>query len=276
MVLEPLSKKELEDIFDKTAQDVIRYFLDKMIYMQPELHCDQKELPIQIPKEHIEQWLVQALDVDSVGAGSNSIDILKKGEFGADVKMLSCAIDKNGNLDKNKLSGETSLAQKFKGAGSNLDTLFKNADYDIIVDEWKEILKNKYSNVQEDIKNIYYFILLRANKTFYLSGIKLNLNKLDNIEANINKSNGNNAVVDKMIDDEYGNIRIYKAKKRMELRLKTSKWVEEDKVIKFEFNTMIPRANLRDIVKNNKLNKHKKQIYREVTHNGKFKFFNWK
>lgn len=276
MVLEPLSKQELESIFDTTAQEVIRYFLDKMIYMQPELHYDQKESPIQIPKEHIEQWIVQALDVDSVGAGSNCLDVLKKGEFGADVKMLSCTIDNNGNLDKIKLSGETSLAQKFKGVGADLDTLFKNEEYDIIVNEWKDILKNKYNDILKDIKNIYYFILLRAGKTFYLCGIKLKLDELNNVKANITQSNTNNVVVDNMLDNEYGNIRVYKAKKRMELRLKAYKWVEEDKVIKFKFTTMTPRVNLREMVKNKKLDKHKRQIYRKVIQNGKFKFFNWK
>ena len=75
-----------------------------------------------------------------------------------------------------------------------------------------------------------------------------------------------------MIDKKYANVRIYKAKKRMELRLNTSQWIEEDKMIKFEFNTLIPRANLRKIVKEGKLEKHKKSVYKKVIKNGKFKF----
>ena len=52
----------------------------------------------EIPKEHIEQWFVQALNAQSVGAGSYPVDILMPNQYGADVKMLSCVIDANDNF----------------------------------------------------------------------------------------------------------------------------------------------------------------------------------
>ncbi len=63
--------------------------MNTSLFAQPEVYTDKPSLPIQIPKEHLEQWFVQALQVESVGAGSYPIDILKPNEWGADVKMLS-------------------------------------------------------------------------------------------------------------------------------------------------------------------------------------------
>ena len=55
---------------------------DTSLFAQPEVHKDKESLPIQIPKEHLEQWFVQALQIEAVGAGSYPIDILKKNEWG--------------------------------------------------------------------------------------------------------------------------------------------------------------------------------------------------
>jgi len=55
MIITPLSKRELENIFNNNAQEVLRYFIFKAVLSQPELIPDQHKLPIQIPKEHIEQ-----------------------------------------------------------------------------------------------------------------------------------------------------------------------------------------------------------------------------
>ena len=61
MIITPLLKNELERIFDNNAQEVLRYFIFKAVLSQPELIPGQPKLPIQIPKEHIEQWGVQSL-----------------------------------------------------------------------------------------------------------------------------------------------------------------------------------------------------------------------
>ena len=126
--------------------------MNTSLFAQPEVYRDKPSLPIQIPKEHLEQWFVQALQVEAVGAGSYPIDILKPNEWGADVKMLSCKVDKNSNLT-NGDSGETSLAQKFVGTGISLDDMFKNEQYQDIIDGWTSIWKDKLVSVKSD-KNI--------------------------------------------------------------------------------------------------------------------------
>ena len=87
LVLTPLTIIELKTFFDDDALAVITYFLKKSIVSQPEKLPKQDDLPIHIPKEHIEQWVVQALGATPIGAGSYPVDVITS-DWGADVKML--------------------------------------------------------------------------------------------------------------------------------------------------------------------------------------------
>jgi hypothetical protein len=181
-------------------------------------------LPIQIPKEHLEQWFVQALQVEPVGAGSYPIDILKPNEWGADVKMLSCKIDKDDKLT-NADSGETSLAQKFTGTGINLDDMFSNEKYQEIIDGWISIWQNKLITVknEKNIDTIYYFFFLRGSKNEnYICAFEVDVNKINTtiITQRDNKEDIKQSIFLKgVINENYGNAKIYKAKKRLELKL---------------------------------------------------------
>jgi hypothetical protein len=199
--------------------------MNTSLFAQPEVYEDKKSLPIQIPKEHIEEWFVQALQVEAVGAGSYPIDILKPQEWGADVKMLSCKIDKNHNLT-NGDSGETSLAQKFTGTGISLDDMFKDEKYQDIIDGWTEIWKDKLIKVkiEKNIEKVYYFFFLRgSSKESYICAFEVDTHK---ISTDIISQRDDNSKIDKsiflngIIDKKYGNSKIYKSKKRLELRLK--------------------------------------------------------
>ncbi len=260
-VISPLKETELKKFFDKDSIKVIEYFLKKSMISQPEKVLNQEnDLPIQIPKEHIEQWVVQALGAKPAGAGSYPIDVRTE-EWGADIKMLSCKIDKNGSL-KNSDSGETSLAQKFSddnfGDGNNLDKLFTDKKFDFIWKKWQEIILNKYQKVEDDfgINKIYYFIILRAGTVFHLCGLKVNLSLLETASINNERSTNDSIWIKNFIEDEYGHVKIYKAKKRLELRLKPLKWVNDNLVITFNTNFHQPTANILDLVKNKELDKY--------------------
>jgi hypothetical protein len=257
-VLTPLTNTELKTFFDDKALAVITYFLKKSIISQPEkLPSQVEDLPIQIPKEHIEQWIVQALGAKPLGAGSYPVDVITT-SWGADVKMLSCKLDKNGNL-KNADSGETSLAQKFGdgnfGDDNTLDDLFAQREYEFIWSKWKEILIDKYKKVEDDhgITDIYYFIVLRAGNIFHLCGLKVDLSKLVGTTINDTRSTNDSIWIKEFIEDAYGHIKIYKAKKRLELRLKPKKWVDNDMVISFDTNFKQISADIREKIINNEL-----------------------
>jgi len=235
-ILKPLSKNELNSFFSQYSLKVIQYFMNTSLFAQPEVYKNKESLPIQIPKEHLEQWFVQALQVEAVGAGSYPIDILKPNKWGADVKMLSCKVDKNNNLT-NGDSGETSLAQKFKETGISLDNMFKQEQYQEIINGWTSIWRDKLSNVKIDknIDKIYYFFFLRGStKESYICAFEVNI---DNINTNIiTQRDDNNKIkqsifLNGIIDEKYGNAKIYKAKKRLELRLKPKNLLDNEFLI---------------------------------------------
>jgi hypothetical protein len=231
-ILRPLSEKELNNFFSEYSLKVIRYFMNTSLFAQPEVYKDKASLPIQIPKEHLEQWFVQALQVEAVGAGSYPIDILKVNEWGADVKMLSCKVDKNNNLT-NGDSGETSLAQKFVGTGISLDDMFKKEQYQEIINGWISIWKDKLVKVKTDnnIDNIYYFFFLRGSKKeSYICAFEVDINNINTeiiTQRDENSEIKQSVFLNGVIDAKYGNSKIYKSKKRLELRLKPKNLLDD-------------------------------------------------
>jgi len=231
-ILRPLPKEELNNFFSEHSLKVIQYFMNTSLFAQPEVYQNRNSLPIQIPKEHLEQWFVQALQVEAVGAGSYPIDILKPNTWGADVKMLSCKVDKSDTLT-NGDSGETSLAQKFISTGVSLDDMFKQKQYFKIIDGWIDIWKNKLQKVKVDknIERVYFFFFLRGNKKeSYICAFEVDI---DNISTDIiTQRDEDNQIkqsifLDGIIDKKYGNAKIYKSKKRLELRLKPKKLLDD-------------------------------------------------
>jgi len=250
MVLMPMSRQELGEIFTKRAIMIIQYFLDKAVFAQPEPMPRQKPLPFQAPQEHIEQWLVHALNVRHIGSGSSAVDIFKAGEWGADVKMMSCKMDEETSSVIDADSGETSLAQKFSGTGNDLDTLFRTKEFAKICNGWKAILSEKLKSVLDDtdknIRTVYYFVVLRAGSSLHLCGLKIDPAAIDRVEvsnstieyAENNPGKETNSIwLDGMIDKRYGNVKIYKAKKRMELRLRPINWINDGLTIEFKMKS---------------------------------------
>ncbi|MCB5397652.1 hypothetical protein [Intestinibacter bartlettii] len=249
-MLTPLTKNELLQIFDKIALNVLELCMKKLLISQPERLVGQHPLPIQVPKEHIEQWVVQAIGATPVGAGAYPIDVIKPGEFGADIKMLSCKVNSYGELS-DTTSGETSLAQKFTSAGVDLDTAFAQKNYDAITNDWIEILKAKLNRVTREqcVDKLYYIFILRASTKFHLCAAHININNIDMIATNKDKTTSTSIFLNNVIDDHFGNAKIYKSKKRLELRLKPKYWVDNNHVITFDFSEFIPpMVNLRNLI----------------------------
>lgn len=228
-VLTPIPKARLLALLDPKAREVIRYFIKKSLFSQPEPLPEQAPRAVQVPKEHVEQWFVQALDVMPIGAGSYPVDIYNSDEgWAADVKMLNAGLDSNGNL-KNSYSGEASLGQKFEGAGIDLDNLFANKQFEVIKDAWLGIFAGKVSQVKADypaINNIIYLFILRAGSDFYLVGCDVDTEFIAGVSVADNTT-GKSVFLDNFIESKYGNAKIYKAKKRLELRLRPKTWVKE-------------------------------------------------
>ncbi|WP_253198995.1 hypothetical protein [Clostridium estertheticum] len=266
MVLRPLSLVELKDIFDDTAIKVIEFFIKKSVFSQPERIFGQEHLPIQVPKEHIEQWIVQAIGANPVGAGNYGVDVVKPGVFGADVKMLSCKIDAFGNVT-NSDSGETSLAQNFKDTGISLDQLFQAERYDEIVDGWKKIIQYKLQKVknEQSVDKIYYIFILRAGTSFKLCGMEVDLAEIQNIRPS--HASSSSLFIDNFIDPNYGGVKIYKAKKRMELRLRAKYWVDHNMTLNFNLNFNSEQVSIRELVENKTIYAYEQKLAKSVFFN---------
>lgn len=251
-VINPIDSQDLMGFLDDKAKSILKYFIVKSLFAQPETKIGQPQLPIQVPKEHIEQWFVQALDVKPVGAGSYPIDIYNDREhWGADIKMLNIKLDESGDI-KNSDSGEASLGQKFEGPGVNLDNLFAKGKFEEIKDGWLKLFEDKYLslNGKHSTNEIFFFFILRpgaqqGGADFYFCGGILNLNKLKTVQVS-KRSTAKSVFLDNFIDARFGNTKVYKAKKRLELRLKPKSWLENGKLIKIKTSFTSDPINLRD------------------------------
>lgn len=248
-VLNPMTKEELLDIMDENANDIMKYFIKKSLFSQPEILPEQSSRAAQIPKEHIEQWFVQALGASPSGAGSYPVDIydVDKG-WAADIKMLNASV-LNGKL-ANADSGEASLGQKFKDVGVDLDSLFNTGKFEEIRELWLDIIRKKERKVLEEISgitHIKYLFILRAENSFYLVGCNLDGTKLSDTSVDTNRTTGISVFLHGMIDPDLGNAKIYKSKKRLELRLRPKEWIDRGLFIEFKTDFSPYKADLSQI-----------------------------
>ena len=266
-VLQPLSLDKLKKFFNKKSSDILDYFIKKSIFSQPERRVGQNHLPVHVPKEHIEQWLVQAIWVDSIWAGSYAIDVINRIEkWWADIKMLSAKVDNTWNL-KNTDTWETSLAQKFKETWSDLDSLFHQKKYEVIKTRWLGIFKDKVEEVKKDnsLSNIYYFILIRWWTKLYLLWMEVLLENLKYTSVDFKRTEKKNwnqgrqsVFINWFLNEKYWYTKIYKAKKRLELRLKAKQWYDDNLCLVFGLNIDNEEINFLDELKkeNFDLNKY--------------------
>jgi len=168
--------------------------------------------------------------------------------------MLSAKVDNDWKLTSSD-TGETSLAQKFKETWSNLDILFKNKDFEIIKTEWLWIYNNKLEKVKNDneLENIYYFILIRWGSKLYLLWMEVLLENLKNTEVDIKRTDKKwtqSVFIDWFLEKKYWYTKIYKAKKRLELRLKAKEWYKNNLCLEFNLDVDIEEINFLELIEN--------------------------
>ena len=149
-----------------------------------------------------------------IGNGSTNFDIvIKEKNIGIDVSVLTL----NGNY-----TNEKSIMQNFS-ASSDLDSLFNNKKGEMAVDIFKQKLLEKYEFEEDkddkDEKKIYFLIFICKSKNIYLTCLELNPKNVENMKFSCFTKSCKNITIDNFIDKKYGNVKLYKSKKRLELRL---------------------------------------------------------
>jgi hypothetical protein len=148
-----------------------------------------------------------------IGLGNLKMDVVTKDNEGIDVTCL---------IMKDSESNEKSLFQNFKSSGSNLDTLFNENEDSQAVYLFKNDYLKKLQEVKEkySLTELYILAFISSIDEIHAVCLKINLENIDSVVSGgfLNKNN-KNIIVSNFISSEYGNVKLYKSKKRMELRL---------------------------------------------------------
>ena len=261
MVLEEVKIDELNQIFDVNSKKVFDYLLQRTVISYPEFLPGQNNTALYLEKKQCEQWIVQSLGLKPVGEGSYPIDGIKD-KNGFDVSSLALGQTPKTKKMKNQ-TGEKSLGQKFDDEnfgedGENLDGLFKSKDYDKIISAWRKILKKKWGDTIKDqkLENLYLINLIsyKPEDKMFIFLLKINYEKLDIISED--RRTDKSVWVKNFIDPKIGDAKIYKSKKRLELRLKPIEFIKNKSYLEFKLENKIKSLNLREAFEN-KDNKNK-------------------
>lgn len=157
-----------------------------------------------------EYIVAKSINGKRIGEGNSPIDVINhEKKIGIDVMCLSC----NSNQ-----TNEKSIMQNFTGGGNCLDDIFTNKQFQKGInlykkDYCKKLLKaiNKYK-----IKHLYYLVFISIKNNIYISLFELDITSIINMKF---KKNSNKSIyIDNFIDMKYGETKLYKSKKRLELR----------------------------------------------------------
>jgi hypothetical protein len=176
-------------------------------------YFDELNMSYKISDPKKAEWILSKSINNSklVGNGHNNIDILVDKNIGIDVSVLTL---------NNMYTNEKSIIQNFSHT-TDLDSLFKDLEGEKAVTIFKESFMKKYNAFIEndDKKDIYYIIFICNKQNIYLSCFKLNCDKISTMKFSCFTKSCKNISIDNFIDIKIGNVKLYKSKKRLELRL---------------------------------------------------------
>lgn len=170
-----------------------------------------KKQPTKLDYRTIEELIADGTGGKHVACGNAPIDVVFE-RTGIDVKQVTA---------KGRQTGESSLLQNFKKEGCDLDSDFKDEMYQDIADGFADGLRSKLENAMQDYdleKIIHLWIVYNETNISYVA-FELELDALGLVTYNsVTKSS---IFLDNILDESYGNCKIYKPKKRIEVRLNT-------------------------------------------------------
>lgn len=206
-VLEPVNIKELNLDVTKLKGYLQTYLSAERLSYYSETSTQNLELE----SGFSEWWVANATNGIRIGEGHCPVDVLTGNKSGIDV-MCVCL---NGNQ-----TNEKSIMQNFSNSGENLDIYFSDG-------RWKEAMalyiKDYNKKIQHFCKQynsdkLYYLVFISTNQHVYASSFKININALANIRETGVTPQKKSLNCMNFIDSKYGTTKLYKSKKRLELR----------------------------------------------------------
>lgn len=170
-----------------------------------------------IEDEFSEFWLAKASNGEQIGKGSGGMDI--KTGLNEGIDAMCVIMNSTG-------SNEKSLMQNFSTAGQNLDTLFTEGKDNDAIKLFTESYSAKIQKIKEErgLTDLYILAFVSTQKDIYAVCFRLHIDRIPSVcsagfVAGTTKENKNIMTLN-FIDPVHGNVRLYKSKKRLELRLK--------------------------------------------------------
>lgn len=168
---------------------------------------------IKLDDVFMEYILSKCIDCgEHVGAGNCPIDVYApEKKLGLDVACLCL----NG-----KITNEKSLTQNFNASAHELEELFKQNRCEEAIHLYRKIWHQKLCEAQKkfNVRELLYLCFISTDQTIYMSAFKINVKAVINIKSTGFTNQEKSIKIENIIDDKYGSTKLYKNKKRMELR----------------------------------------------------------
>jgi hypothetical protein len=148
-----------------------------------------------------------------------------KGHTAMDVKtLLGDGIDVFCIIMNKAESNEKSLIQNFKKTGKDLDILFNEQRFEEAIQMFMTNYRDKLNEVikAKSMRNLYYLGFVSTVDEVFLVNFKINIENIENTGVKKATKGGVSIFLKNFIKPEHGTVKLYKSKKRVELRLKRS------------------------------------------------------
>ena len=190
--------------------DTLKKYVKKDVDSNIE-YFDDLKITYKISDPKKAEWIMNKSIENSklIGNGNTNIDISIDNNIGIDVSVLTL----NGNY-----TNEKSVMQNFS-CSNELDTLFNTNQGYTAVEIFKNKFQEKCSFKNGEKRDIYYMIFICNKKNVYISCLKLNPEFISNMKFSKFTKLCKNISIDNFIDIKFGNVKLDKSKKRLELRL---------------------------------------------------------
>lgn len=190
-------------------------YVDSYIQYTDEYRKD-KDICIVLDKIMAEWWIAKCIDGIEVGSGNESVDIVN-GKRGFDVFAITIQ-------DRCTLSGEKSIIQDFKNAGKQLDMLFEQKKYEEAIGLYVKTLHNKLQRAirKYELEEIYYIGFISTKHEVYLACFVINVDKITKDVLKKGSHTTTSVYINNFLDNRIGETKLYKSKKRIELRFLSS------------------------------------------------------
>lgn len=198
---------------DSINIDDLKLKLNKYMESRKEFY-NETERSLYVEDEFSEYWLAKVSGGEQVGKGNCGTDVITKNKEGIDAVCLIM----------NKIqTNEKSLMQNFNDAGIALDKLFIEEKYDDAVKLYIKSFNNKMVKIKEkyNLTDLYIFGFISTKNDIYGICFKIVIDniKFENLETSRITKKKKNIELFNFIERENGNVKLYKSKKRLELRL---------------------------------------------------------